>query len=126
MKRFRCSFLAIALLSFVADASRALAQEAPRIRDVVYGRKHGLALTMDVLKPAKPNGVGLLYMVSGGFTSDIAFVDSVFKLETFKPFLDKGQTIFFVCHSSQPKFTVGEIVPDIHRAARYIRTNAKT
>jgi dienelactone hydrolase len=124
MKRFQFLVMAVALSLALANECRA--QEAPRIRDVVYGRKYGMALTMDVVKPAKPSGVGLLVMVSGGFTSDIAYVDSVFKLDTFKPFLDKGYTLFFVCHGSQPKFTVVEIVSDVHRAVRFIRTNAKT
>src|SRR5262245_57495542 len=101
--------LSLSLMLIALCVSPLAAQEAPRIRDVVYGRKHGMALTMDVVKPAKPNGVGLLVMVSGGFGSDISMVDGFFKPETFKAFLDKGHTIFFVCHGSQPKFTVSEI-----------------
>ena len=42
-----------------------------------------------------------------------------------KPFLDRGQTVFAVSHSAQPKFNVREIVPDIHRAVRFIRVHAK-
>ena len=37
--------------------------------DVVYGHKDGLALTMDVLTPAKPNGAGVVFIVSGGYGS---------------------------------------------------------
>ena len=32
-----------------------------------------------------------------------------------KPFLERGYTLFAVGHGVQPKFTVSEIVPDIHR-----------
>ena len=33
-----------------------------RTEDVIYGRKTGLALTMDAFQPAKPNGCGLLFL----------------------------------------------------------------
>ena len=39
--------------------------------------------------------------------------------------MDRGYTVFLVCHGSQPKFTVGEIVEDIHRSVRFIRAHAK-
>jgi hypothetical protein len=32
------------------------AQEPERIRDVIYTKHDGVALTMDVFKPAQPNG----------------------------------------------------------------------
>jgi acetyl esterase/lipase len=32
--------------------------------------------------------------------------------------------VFLVCHGAQPKFTVDEIVADIHRAVRFIRVHA--
>ena len=37
--------------------------------DVVYGHKAGMALTFDVIQPKKPNGVGILFMMSGGWVS---------------------------------------------------------
>ena len=45
---------------------------APRITpDVVYGHKDGLALTFDVYTPPNANGAGVLFMVSGGWVSDV-------------------------------------------------------
>jgi len=41
-----------------------------------------------------------------------------------KPFTDKGDTVFEVVHGSQPKFVLAEILLDIHRAVRFIRTHA--
>ena len=41
------------------------------------------------------------------------------------PFLDRGYTVFAVMHGSQPKYTVPEIVDDVHRAVRYVKHNAK-
>ncbi len=99
----------------------ARAQEEPaRLRDVVYGHKLGVALTMDVFKPAHPNGIGVLWMVSGGWYSNHDAINPAFAL----PFTSRGQTVFEVVHGSQPKFTIPEIVQDIHRAVRFIRTHA--
>lgn len=120
------SALTLALLFLAAFADRAAAQDPARVRDIVYGRKTGMALTMDVLKPAKPNSIGVLFMVSGGWNSNIDSIGTgLLKLEFFKPFTDRGQTVFLVCHGSQPKFTVGEINGDIQRAIRFIRTHAR-
>jgi acetyl esterase/lipase len=121
------NWLRLALwLIALAGANRASAQECTRERDVVYGRKLGMALMMDVLKPAKPSGIGVIFLVSGGFKSGMELVQSdQFGSVVLKPFLDRGQTVFAVSHSSQPKFNVSEIVPDIHRAVRFIRVHAK-
>ena len=39
--------------------------------DVVCGHKDGLALTLDVHRPANPNGAGLIPIVSGGWQSSV-------------------------------------------------------
>ena len=124
MFRIRTAALTVLALSFLLGAERACAQE--RLRDIVYGRKLGMALTMDVWKPAKPNGIGVIFLVSGGFQSGLDKVDSKrFGAVVLKPFLDRGQTVFAVSHSAQPKFSVIEIVPDIHRAVRFVRVHAR-
>lgn len=91
-----------------------------RTEDVIYGRKFGTALTLDVFQPAKPNGVGIAFMVSGGWFSSHEAINPGF----LRPFLNRGYTVFAVVHGSQPKFTITEIIPDIHRALRFIRHNA--
>ena len=40
-------------------------------------------------------------------------------------FIRRGYTIFAVVHGSQPKYTIPEILLDMHRAVRYVRHNAK-
>lgn len=120
MSKIRAGVLLIVLL-IVHSASA----ESTRVRDVIYGRKYGMALTMDIVKPEKPSGIGVIVMVSGGFSSDIKFADGALSTNLFKPLFDRGQTLFLVVHGSQPKYIVAEIVPDIHRAVRFIRTNAK-
>jgi dipeptidyl aminopeptidase/acylaminoacyl peptidase len=124
----RLRFVPAAVMSLVlfVGLGTARAQEPARFRDVVYGHKFGMALTLDVLKPAKPNGAGVLFMVSGGFNSDMAAADGgFFGPARYKPLLQRGYTVFLVCHGSQPKFTVSEIVADIHRSVRFIRVHAK-
>ena len=91
-----------------------------RTEDVIYGRKFGMALTLDVFQPAKPNGAGIVFMVSGGWFSSHEAINP----QWCRPFLDRGYTVFAVVHGSQPKFVVTEILEDIHRAIRFIRHNA--
>jgi acetyl esterase/lipase len=91
-----------------------------RTEDVIYGRKFGTALTLDVFQPRPANGVGVILMVSGGWFS----AHESIKADFFRPLLNRGYTVFAVVHGSQPKFVVTEIVPDIHRAVRFIRHNA--
>jgi acetyl esterase/lipase len=40
------------------------------------------------------------------------------------PLLEHGYTVFAVVHGSQPKFTIPEILGDMHRAVRFIRYHA--
>ncbi|QEH35000.1 Prolyl oligopeptidase family protein [Aquisphaera giovannonii] len=94
-----------------------------RIQDVVYGRKHGMALTLDVFRPkaAPANGVGLVWVVSGGWYSSHDWING----EYLKPFLDRGYTVFAVVHGSQPRFAIPDVLQDMNRAVRFIRHNAK-
>jgi acetyl esterase/lipase len=93
-----------------------------RTRDVIYGRKDGLALTMDVIAPKeKPNGLGIIFVVSGGWRSHPGAI----RPQMYIPFLGRGYTVFAVVHGTQPKFTVPEIIQDVQRAVRFIRYHAK-
>ena len=93
-----------------------------RIGDVVYGRKDGMALTMDVFVPKKnANGAAVIWIISGGWFSSHAGINP----KGAEPFLDRGYTVFAVVHGSQPRYTIPEILQDIHRSVRFIRANAK-
>lgn len=125
MKKRRLALAGVLVLAGAAalwlPAARSQNGNPERVRDVIYGRKHGMVLTMDVLKPARPNGIGVLWMVSGGWFSNHDNISP----PMMKGFLDKGHTVFAVVHGSAPKFTVPEILPDIDRATRYVRMHAK-
>jgi acetyl esterase/lipase len=119
MRRTSLSFalvLTIGATCFAADPG------FTRKEDVIYGRKYGTALTMDVFTPTvKPNGAAVVTIISGGFYSSHEAISPLF----IKPFLDRGYTVFTVVHGSQPRYTVPEIVDDLNRAVRFIRHNAK-
>ncbi|HIK93716.1 MAG TPA: hypothetical protein EYG03_17340, partial [Planctomycetes bacterium] len=40
-----------------------------RTDGVVYGQRNGDSLSLDVIRPAQPNGLGVAFMVSGGWRS---------------------------------------------------------
>jgi len=97
------------------------AEEAPytRTENVIYGRKFGLAMTLDVFQPSvPPNGAGVVFVVSGGWFSARRATQPKYLVELLR----RGYTIFAVVHGSQPKFTIPEIVADMHRAVRYVRS----
>lgn len=98
------------------------AQDFERKRDVIYGRKHGLAMTMDVFSPKKDaNGAAVLSVVSGGWFSSTRSIRPGF----YGEYLKRGYTVFAVVHGSTPRFTIVEAANDIHRAVRFIRFKAK-
>jgi len=110
-----------------SDTAKPIEKNAQPAHDIVYGRKSGMALTLDVLRPKNPRGIGVIFVISGGFHSDSRWVASGFiKPDYYTPILDRGQTVFLVSHSSNPKFPVSEIIKDVHRAIRYVRYNAST
>jgi acetyl esterase/lipase len=124
MRRFLGSAVvacaAVVVLTFPAWGQDA--ENYERKRDVIYGRKFGTALTMDVFTPKeKANGAGVIFVVSGGWFSNVESINPAFCAE----FLKRGYTVFAVVHGSQPKYTVPEIVEDMHRSVRFIRHNAK-
>src|SRR3954471_2665342 len=94
--------------------------EAPaytRTEDVIYGRKFGTALTMDVFRPKSgANGAAIVSVVSGGWFSS--------QEQAPKKFGGGGYTMFAVVHGSQPRYTIVDAVADLNRAVRFIRFHA--
>jgi acetyl esterase/lipase len=100
-----------------------------RTEDVIYGRKFGMALTMDVFQPAQKNGYGVIFLVNGAWYSShdpesVPFNYPCVTPANYKPYLDAGYTVFAVVTSSAPKFSIPEIVEDLPRSVRFIRYNA--
>lgn len=92
-----------------------------RTRDLLYGRVDGTVLTFDLFKPERPNGLGILYIMSGGWYSSHEFIGP----KIVQPLFDHGYTVFAVVHGSNPRYSIPEIVPQIERSVRFIRHHAK-
>ncbi len=100
---------------------RADGPDFTRKEDVVYGRKFGTALTMDVFTPRDhKNGAAIVWVISGGWFSAHEAINP----GPIAEFLKRGYTIFAVVHGSQPRYTIPEIVADMNRAVRFIRYHA--
>jgi len=61
------------------------------ISDVIYGRKFGMVLTMDVLRPKQPNKAAVVWAVSGGFKSDHDDKDGIVRVEQSRMMVDQLQ-----------------------------------
>lgn len=124
----RSTLICLILLGIVPQVTlseESLFPHCNRREDVVYGRKFGTALTMDVFSPkAKAKGIGVIFVVSGGWSSrheDIA--------QYARPFIDqlaeRGFTVFAVVHGSRPRYSIPEIIGDLERSIRYIRYHSE-
>lgn len=96
--------------------------EFTRKEDVVYGRKFGSALTMDVFTPReRANGKGVILVVSGGWFSSHDGIS----VDYARVFLNRGYTVFAVVHGSQPRYAIPDVLRDMNRAVRFIRYHAR-
>lgn len=106
------------LLATVALAAASRAQEV--LKDQIYLKQGGAAFTMDVFKPAKPNGMAVIFVMSGGWFSDHSMINA----GVAKGFNDNGITLIQVVHGSQPLYKIPQIEGQIVRSVRYVRANA--
>ncbi len=77
-----------------------------RTEDVNYGRKHGMALMLDVFQPTPGNGCGVAVPGQRGLwqSSKATPLMVTIRPQDYQPFLERGYTVFAVVTSSQPKF----------------------
>ena len=100
---------------------------AKRTRDVIYLKKDGFALTYDILTPRVQNGAAIAFMVSGGWYStheSLKSIDQGFFGRMTRVFLDRGFTLYYVIHGSQPRFTAAEAIEQTSKAIKHIRRTA--
>jgi acetyl esterase/lipase len=80
-----------------------------------------MALTMDVFTPKQnANGLGLVWVISASWRSSHDAIRPQFAEE----FLKRGYTVFAIVHGSQPRFAIPEMIQDLHRAVRFVRSQA--
>ena len=87
---------------------------------VVYGMRNSHDLTYELMQPKNPNGIGIVFMVSGSWRSN----PDDFKPIYAQSFLKRGYTLFAVSHLSQPDATIPQIYEDVIIAVQHIRTHA--
>ena len=115
MRRFPAFAFCVAALVL---PSFAVAQE--RLRDQIYLKEGGAAFTLDVFKPKNPNGGAVIWFVSGGWVSRHDDINETLALALNQT----GLTVVQVVHGSQPRYIISDIVKQVRRAVRFVRTNA--
>jgi acetyl esterase/lipase len=125
MKNMRSLLVAAFLLPCVL-----FAQPTPTESNVVFGTYSGLALLLDVYKPAgTANGYGIVVIPGSGWHTGLAYSTDLlkqskgFSLYTAK-LIASGYTIFVVTHRAAPRFRFPDAVEDAQRAVRFVRQNA--
>ena len=78
---------------------------------------------LDVYRAARPNGAGVIAIVSGGWQSSVELA-RIFA-QAYPPLNEKGFTVFAVRHGSWPRYPLSSIVADMRRSVRFIRQHAK-
>jgi acetyl esterase/lipase len=101
----------------------------PAESNVVFGTYSGLALLLDVYKPASSNGYGIVVIPGSGWHTGLAYNANLLKQsKEFSLYIQKltaaGYTTFVVTHRAAPRFHFPDAVEDVQRAVRYIRQNA--
>jgi dipeptidyl aminopeptidase/acylaminoacyl peptidase len=124
MSKLTC--LALCLIATVGSgaAAQTSGPKATRQSDVIYGRKFGVALTIEVFTPATRNGIGVVWVVSSsGRSSREQTLQNSFE-RRIAPLLEHGYTVFAVIHGSAPIFNLQDQVSDVKRAVRFVRHRA--
>lgn len=98
-------------------------------KNVVYGMYSGLALLMDVYRPAQPNGIVIVAIQGSGWHSPMRY--DAFQLKANREVLSHaerfaaaGYTVFAINHRQAPRFRYPAPIEDAQRAVRFIRFHA--
>lgn len=107
---------------FLTDREDTLENVANRDVDIIYGRKDGVALTMDIYRPLRDrNNRGIILVVSQGFWSGPEYRRMPKLTAKIRTLVEHGFTVFAVIHGSQPRYAIDEIMGDIQRSIRFVR-----
>jgi len=120
----------LALLLIAAVGRSAEAPRPPAVeRNVIYGMVSGAALLLDVYRPAKPNGHGLVFVPGSGFQAAPEYGARPIKETQIElwgpPLLAAGYTVFAVNHRGAPRFHYPAAIEDVQRAIRFVRAHAR-
>ena len=98
-------------------------------RNVVYGMYSGAAMLLDVHYPAKPNGIGIVFIAGSGWNAPLGYSALPLKespqVGMYVPsLLQAGYTVFALSHRATPTFRYPAQLEDVQRAVRFVRHNA--
>jgi acetyl esterase/lipase len=98
-------------------------------RNVVYGMYSGLALLMDVYRPAQSNGIAIVAIQGSGWYSPMRYDAAPLKARTevirhAERFAEAGYTVFAINHRQAPRFRYPAPIEDAQRAVRFVRLHA--
>lgn len=107
----------------------AMHAQQPSETNVIFGTHSGLALLMDIYKPATSNGFGIVVVPGSGWHSEFGYDARL--LKDSKEFLKHmaklnlaGYTTFVITHRAAPRFKFPAPVEDAQRAVRFVRHHA--
>lgn len=120
----------ITLSPFAPAAKPAPAPAAPPVdRNVIYGMVSGAALLMDVHRPARSNGLGIIFISGSGWQASTEYGATPLKEQQVglwgPPLLAVGYTVFAINHRAAPRFHYPAAIDDVQRAIRFVRFHAK-
>ncbi|MCG8412925.1 MAG: alpha/beta hydrolase [Pseudomonadales bacterium] len=109
-------------ISLIAISTLTCAQEITTTRHQVYGQKDGMAMYYDVVSPESPNGLGIVYIVSGGFLSG---EDNLNITEPFwNVLLENGYTMFQIYHPAHPTYRLPDMFDALKLGVIHIKENS--
>lgn len=98
--------------------------------NIVYGMYSGLALLLDLYRPAQPNGFGIVHVSGSGWSAPLGLdarplKDSPHVELEAKPLVEAGYTLFSINHRATPRFQYPAALEDAQRAVRFVRYHAE-
>jgi acetyl esterase/lipase len=98
----------------------------PPETNAIFGMHSGLALLMDVYRPAKSNGYGIIVIPGCGWRGALGYDARPLKdSREFVPHVERltaaGYTAFTITHRVAPRFQYPAAVEDAQRAVRFVR-----
>ena len=88
----------------------------------------GAALLLDIHRPEKPNGCGIVFIAGSGFQADPSYGARPIKETQIElwgpPLLAAGYTVFAINHRGAPRFHYPAAIDDAQRAIRFVRAHA--
>ena len=118
----------LATLAFLIPGT--LLAAGPSESNVIFGMHSGLALLMDVYKPAQSNGYGIVVVPGSGWHTAIGYDSRPLKeskefVEHTTRLVGRGYTAFVITHRAAPVFRYPDAVHDAQRAVRFVRHHAQ-